>query len=95
MPTTEREAERPLSTCLQSREERYPLAVRAVTRNAGARLSTRGSASGIAPSLDHLIRPQQQRRRDRQAEGLGGLEVDDQLELRGLLDREARRASPP
>ena len=32
------------------------------------------------------IRPLQQRRRDRQAEGLGGLEVDDQLELRRLLD---------
>ena len=38
------------------------------------------------PSLDHLIRPLQERRRDRQAEGLGGLEVDDQLELGGLLD---------
>src|SRR5258706_4015260 len=39
-----------------------------------------------APSLlDHLIRPQQQRRRDREAERLGGLQVDDQLELRGLL----------
>ena len=36
--------------------------------------------------LDYLIRPRQQRRRDRQAEGLGGLEVDHQLELRGLLD---------
>src|SRR5262245_2535786 len=32
-------------------------------------------------SLDYFIRPPQQRRRDRQAEGLGGLEVDDQLEL--------------
>ena len=29
----------------------------------------------------------QERRRDGQAEGLGGLEVDDQLKLRGLLDR--------
>jgi hypothetical protein len=36
--------------------------------------------------LDHLVRPRQQRRRDREAEGLGGLEVDHQLELRGLLD---------
>src|SRR5216683_3153549 len=36
-------------------------------------------------SLDHPIRPLQERRRDRQAEGLGGLEVDDQVELdRGL-----------
>ena len=35
--------------------------------------------------LDHLIRPLQERRRDRQTEGLGGLEVDDQLERRRLL----------
>ena len=41
--------------------------------------------------LDHLIRPLQQRRRDRQAEGLGGLEVDHQLELRGLLDGKVAR----
>ena len=27
--------------------------------------------------LDHLMRLQQQRRRDRQAESLGGLEIDD------------------
>src|SRR5882724_2526296 len=43
---------------------------------------------GLKPLLEHpncllndLIRPPQQRRRDREAEGLGGLEVDDQLEL--------------
>jgi hypothetical protein len=34
-----------------------------------------GTNSG--PLLDHLIRPQQKRRRDRQAERLGGLEGDD------------------
>src|SRR5262247_4141899 len=39
------------------------------------------------PSFDHLIRPLQERRRDREAESLGGLEVDDQLELNGLFDR--------
>src|SRR6266446_1513120 len=39
-----------------------------------------------APLLNHLIRPLQERRRDGQAEGLGGLEVDDQFEGRGLLD---------
>jgi hypothetical protein len=38
--------------------------------------------------MDHLVRPPQQRLRDRQAQGFGGLEVDDQLELGGLLDRE-------
>src|SRR5215813_11801343 len=39
-------------------------------------------------SLDHLIRPRQERRWDCQAEGLGRLEIDDQLELGGLLDRQ-------
>src|ERR1700730_13006876 len=38
------------------------------------------------PSLDHLISPLQERRRDRQTEGLGGLQVDDQLVLRRPLD---------
>src|SRR5438132_6808328 len=36
--------------------------------------------------LDHLIRPRQQRWRDREAEGLGGLEVEAELEGRRLLD---------
>src|SRR5262245_29654364 len=38
-----------------------------------------------SPSLNHLIRPGQQRRRNRQAERLGGLEVDGDLEPRRLL----------
>src|SRR5262245_22626336 len=38
--------------------------------------------------LDHLIRPRQQRGWDREAERLGGLEIDDELKLRGLLDGE-------
>src|SRR5215510_7636420 len=41
-----------------------------------------------SPSLNHLIRPRQQRWWDRQAESLGSLEVDDELELRRLLDRQ-------
>src|SRR5216683_5328696 len=36
--------------------------------------------------LNQLIRPYQERLGDGQAEGLGGLEVDHQLELRRLLD---------
>src|SRR5215467_6250545 len=44
-------------------------------------------------SLDHLICPRQERLRDRQAERLSGLEVDDQLELRRLLDEEIPRLS--
>jgi hypothetical protein len=38
--------------------------------------------------LDHFIRPGQHRGRDRQAQGLGGLQVDHKLELGGLLDGE-------
>ena len=45
-----------------------------------------------APLLNHLIRPLQERRRDRQAEGLGGLEVDDEFEVRAAR-RGGRRAS--
>src|SRR5262249_37976630 len=46
----------------------------------------------VPPTLfNDLIRPQQQRRRAGEAEPLGGLAVDDQLELAGLLDREIGR----
>ena len=41
--------------------------------------------------LDHLVGPQQHRLRNRQPEGLRRLEVDDQLELGGLLDGEIGR----
>src|SRR5262252_6908692 len=34
---------------------------------------------------EHLVRLDEVRRRDGEVEGLGRLEVDDQLELRGLL----------
>ena len=37
-------------------------------------------------SLDHLVRAQQQRLRDSQAERLGRLEVDREFEPRRLLD---------
>jgi hypothetical protein len=38
-------------------------------------------------SFDHAIRPEEERRRNRQAEGLDRLRVDQQLESGGLLDR--------
>src|SRR4030095_4187788 len=47
-----------------------------------------GQAIMRPQSLDRLIRPLQERRRDRQAEGLGGLEVDGEVVLGGLLYRE-------
>src|SRR5690242_10463663 len=57
-----------------------------------ANLQTRGAPLRTALTeppfswINHLIRPRQQGRRDRQAKSLGGFEVDDQLELGGLLD---------
>jgi hypothetical protein len=38
--------------------------------------------------MNHLIRPRQYRRWDREAEGLRGLEVDREVEPRRLLDGE-------
>jgi hypothetical protein len=38
-------------------------------------------------ALDDPVGPQQQRLRDRQADGFRGLEFVHQLKLRGLLDR--------
>src|SRR5712691_1381830 len=40
---------------------------------------------------DHLVRQEEECRRESEAERLGGLEVDDQLELGGLLDGEVPR----
>ena len=42
----------------------------------------------VAVLFEQLIRPQQQRGRDRHAEGFGRLEVEDELRLDPLLDRE-------
>ena len=44
-----------------------------------------------AVSLNHLISGGQQRFRDGEAEGFGGLEVDDELELGRLHDRQVGR----
>jgi hypothetical protein len=41
-----------------------------------------------ASLLNHLVGGGQQRFRDAKAEGLGGFDVDDELELRRLLDRQ-------
>src|SRR5438477_6063568 len=52
-----------------------------------ARSATLRSKKYLPSSLDHLVGPCQHRWRDRQAERLGSLHVDDQLELGRLLDR--------
>jgi hypothetical protein len=44
-----------------------------------------GWARPCASLADHLVRQEQERRGDRDPERLGGLQVDDQLELRRLL----------
>ena len=46
---------------------------------------------GRARRLDDLVRSHENRLRDREAERLGDLEVDDQLELSRLLDGEISR----
>jgi hypothetical protein len=38
-------------------------------------------------SFDHLVGAAEQRQREGEAERLGGLDVDDQLDFGGLLDR--------
>ena len=47
--------------------------------------------AGGRNSLDNLIRPHQHRRRDRQAERLRGLEIDNKITFRRLLDRQIGR----
>src|SRR6516162_1219483 len=58
-------------------------------RGGGAPWSSRRPAAAPAPgaSLDDLVGAGEDRGRHRQAQRLGGLEIDDQLEGRRLLDR--------
>jgi hypothetical protein len=48
----------------------------------------------LALSFDHSIRSRQHIRRNRQADLLGGFEIDDQLELLRLLDRKIACFAP-
>src|SRR5262245_57153144 len=49
------------------------------------------TSGSLSASLYYFIRPREHRRRDREAEGLGGREVDDELELGGPLDGQVGR----
>src|SRR5258707_734929 len=51
-------------------------------RESAPELGTNWAQIRPGPSFDHLIRPLQERGRDREVEGLRGLEVDHQHELR-------------
>ena len=51
--------------------------------------------SGHPGSLDDLVRASEQRLRDGEAKHLGGFEIDNQLQIPGLLDREVSRLGTP
>jgi hypothetical protein len=53
-----------------------------------------GPISDIGGLLDHLVGAVEKRERDRQAECLSGLEIDDQFDFRGLLNRQIGRFEP-
>src|SRR5262245_60038358 len=86
-----------------SNDDRYPIrgtffgcCALTVCTTAKIRMATKETSSllftGSAPhpkklSLDHLISPHQHIRRNREADLLGGFEIDDELELLRLLHR--------
>ena len=53
-----------------------------------AAVSNRSKADNL---FDHLVGAADQRQRNGKAEGLGSLQVDDQLDFGGLLDRQIGR----
>ena len=57
-----------------------------IRHRACSQLTGEATGPGGERLLYDLIRPRQQRRRNRQADRLGGLEVDDELEFGRPLD---------
>ena len=71
---------------------------RAVVRGQGAPRKTHSSTQELAALvshalLDHLVRPLQHRWGNREPKGLGRLDVNHELELRGLLHGQISRLS--
>src|SRR6185503_550914 len=63
-----------------------------IPRSASRTCCSVGIPWTISPaSGDHLVGPEQQRRRQRHAERPGRVEIEDEPELRGLLDGQVRR----
>jgi hypothetical protein len=58
------------------------------------RAERRAREQSRAGLFDHFVGAAKQRQRRGDAERLGGLEVDDQLDLRDLLDRKSAGFSP-
>ena len=74
----------------------YPLLMPSPARGEGrgwVQAACRDPTSSDSP--DHLIRPDKDRLRNRDAEGLGGFQIHDQLELGRLLDRQICRIRSP
>src|SRR5207244_1625377 len=80
------------NTSLDMNQRKSAAPWRRAARRGSRPLGCRGMFAGR--SLDHLIRPLQERRRDRQAEHPGGLEVDHQTPVVDLLDREVSWLCP-
>src|SRR6266705_1765138 len=68
-----------------------PVPARVVSPSTRPRTTRPRRVSDVCDSLDHLVRANQDRLRNRDAEGLRRLHVDHQLELRRLLDRNISR----
>jgi hypothetical protein len=67
---------------------RTPVIIAGLYRGGKRKYACRsGGIRDLIGSPDHLIRPEQERRGNGEAERLGGLEVDEQLEFRGPLHR--------